>query len=198
MYHNLFFLLFMGIWVVSSFYKCCPECSYLLFGTDTYAFLLGVLKGVALPGDGVRSALVGSIQGGGRDHCPAPHSVRAAGCFDPQYRQFFGCSCLVVVSCRSSVGWELAPWWPVNIPGICWPLAYLLGWNNRLLPIFWLGCLFCFLLIWRSSFYIFWAHICMAGFFWGVFAFSLSQWCLLKSIIFYFNVPQVINLFSNI
>lgn len=59
MYRNLFFLLFMGIWVVSSFYKCCPECSYLLFGTDMYVFLLGVFKGVALPGDGVCSALVG-------------------------------------------------------------------------------------------------------------------------------------------
>lgn len=75
MYHNLFFLLFMGIWVVSSFYKGCPECSYLLFGTDMYVFLLGVFKGVALPGDGVCLALVSSIRGGGRDRCPTSHSV---------------------------------------------------------------------------------------------------------------------------
>lgn len=48
---------------------------FLLFGTDMYVFLLGVFKGVALPGDGVCSALVGSIQGGGRDRCPTSRSV---------------------------------------------------------------------------------------------------------------------------
>ena len=67
---------------------------------------------------------------------------------------------------------------PCCFAGVSWPFVYLFWWNNCLLPIFSVGLSVLFLIDFRSSFYTFWVHAHVAGFFFftflSVFAFTLS------------------------
>ena len=202
MSHDLFFLLFMSIWIVSRFYKCWPECSYLLFGADVYAFLLGVFKGIALPGDGECSA-----RGGGADCGHAPPRVSLWG--------FCPLRSLVLVVAVG--GWQgggrnlllpvrsrTAPTQAGRARAALWAfLGHLCTFSDEIIvfcPFFQLDCLFCFLLllgvlfihseymhVWQGVFFLL-SWVCLP---------LLSQWCPLKNKMSYFNVSQVISLFSN-
>ena len=181
---------------------------FLLSGADVHASLWGVFKGVALPGDGVCSAL-----GGDHDGRPAPApSVSLRGL------------CPLLSWALVVAGWGCwavaAPWGgvllvpvrpcpthpqaePLLLSGRLVPLENLFWWSNCLLPIFQLDCLSSFLLnlgvLFISSEYTYvWQVFFFFFTFLSVSAFTLSEWCPLKNTMSYFNVSQVTSLFSNL